>query len=176
MSDWPSISHQSQVGEIDYYHVLHGRGSSSTAAAAAWPSGNTAYFLPFFIHTPWVASKMAFGNGTTAGGNCDLGIYTVDGAKLVSTGATGRTASAEVVVDITDTLLTPGWYYMAMSHDGTSNIVFTTPSGTSPVPLQKAKLSGVLQMGSAYTLPATATFAALTSAIIPAISIYGAPY
>lgn len=176
MSDFPSVKHQSQVGEIDYYHVLHGRGASSTAAAAAWPSANTAYFLPFFIHSPWIARKMACGCGTTGSNNVDMGIYNVDGVRLVSSGAVARVASSEVYGDITDTLLMPGWYYMALVCNATANIVFATPSGTSPVPLQKARLSGVLQMASAYTLPATATFAALSSAIIPAVSIYGAPY
>lgn len=175
MSDWPGVTLNSANGSISTLSAVYNR-ISTLGASAAWPSANTAYFVPFALGSPFIARKMAFGCGTTAGGNCDVGIYDTEGNRIVSSGATARSASSEVIVDITDTYLDRGIYYMAMSHDGTNNIVFVTPSGTSPVPLQKARLAGVVQMASAYVLPATATFAAVSSAIIPSVAIYGASY
>lgn len=113
---------------------------------------------------------MVFGSGTTAGGNCDVGIYDHEGNRLVSSGATARGASNETICNITDTLLYPDIYYMAMAHDGTSNIVGFAPG------VQRARLCGVLQMASAYVLPDPVTFAAVTVSWVPSIAIYGAGY
>ncbi len=114
---------------------------------------------------------MAFGSGLTAGGNCDVGIYDDQGNRLVSSGATARTASAETICNITDTFLAPGIYYIAMSHDGTSNIAMVL--GT----VQRSRWWGVVEMAAAYVLPATATFAAASTATsVPAVAIYGAAY
>jgi hypothetical protein len=115
---------------------------------------------------------MVIGCGSAAGGNFDVGIYDAYGNKIVTSGATARTANSEVVLDITDTVLDAGKYYFAMAADGTNNYSMITPSGISPVPLQKSRLYGMLQMATAYTLPDPVTFAAATSSPIPMIAAY----
>lgn len=147
-------------------------GISTTPTSNAWPSANLALFVPFVVSEPLIAYKIAVGCGTTASGNFDVGIYDRFGNRMVSSGATAKTASTEVVCNITDTQLGPGLYYAAMAADGANNYIMIAPSGASPVPLQKCKGMGCLEMASAYTLPDPATFAAYsTGTLIPAMSI-----
>jgi hypothetical protein len=144
-------------------------------ASTAWPSANLAIFIPIRVPVPVTVYKMAIGAGATAAGNFDVGIYDSSGHKLVSSGATAKGSSTEHIIDVTDTVIGPGLYYLAMSADGTNNYMLVTPSGTSPVPLQKTRLFGIVAMATAYTLPATATFAASTLAPFPSIAAYLRP-
>ena len=148
----------------------------SAPASSAWATANTAIFVPIRVPMPVTVYKLAIGAGSTASGNFDVGIYDASGNRLVSSGATAKGASTEHILDITDTVIGPGLYYLALAASGTNNYVFYTPAGTSPVPLQKARLLGCLEMATAYTLPATATFAAMTSANVPLIAAYLRPW
>jgi len=152
--------------------ALLGLNNVTAFTSTAWPGANIAIFVPVLVASPLVVYKLVAGGGVTTAGNFDIGIYDALGNKIVSSGATAKTASVEHVVDIADTPIGPGLYYLAMSADGTNNYILCTPSGTSPVPLQKARLAGTLQMAAAYPLPATATFAARTTPEIPGIAAY----
>jgi hypothetical protein len=148
---------------------LNGVAPTSTA----WPSANHAFYIPWRVPVPVTVYKMATGSGATTGSNnFDVGIYDCFGNRLVSSGATAKGNSVEHIIDVTDTRIGPGLYYLAMSADNTGNYVMVTPAGTSPVPLQKVRLYGVLQQASAYTLPNPATFAASTQVTIPSVSVW----
>lgn len=172
MSDWPPVR------PLEAY----GGGVISTASAlvtlrvtptsTAWPSANLAIFIPFTLAVPVTVYKMAMGAGATAAGNFDIGIYDAAGNRLVSSGATAKGSSVEHILDVTDTVIGPGTYYLAMAADGTNNYAVMVPSGTSPVPLQKTRLAGVMGVASSYVLPATVTYAAATLAPIPLIAAY----
>lgn len=144
----------------------------STSSSAAWPTANAAAYVPFLIYYPYVAKLMFWINTATVGtNNVDVGIYNSAGVKLVSSGSV-LTAGATTVqnTDITDTLLLPGLYYMAMAVDGTTDTFFYLQSGTTaPVP----RALGVYQEAAAFNLPATATFAGSTGAFIPLVGITG---
>lgn len=147
--------------------------SVTAATSTAWPAANLAIFVPVRIPFPVTVFKMVVGAGATAAGNFDVGIYDSNGNKLVSSGATAKGSSVEHIIDVTDTRIGPGVYYLAMSADGTNNYIMLTPSGTSPVPLQKIRLYGVLEATTSYVLPASVTFSAASSAVsVPAISAY----
>jgi hypothetical protein len=85
------------------------------AGAAAWPVANRAIYVPVILQiAPVTVFKMAFLVGVQAG-NYDIGIYSQDGVRLVSTGSTLVPAAGIAIVDIADTTLsTPGIYYLAM--------------------------------------------------------------
>ncbi len=174
MSDWSPIRPlEAYAGGVISTATILGRGYSITAAAsAAWPSANLAIFVPFQLAVPVTVYKMATGSGATAAGNFDIGIYDAAGNRLVSSGTTAKGASTEHIIDVTDTVIGPGTYYLAMSADGTNNYIMVTPSGTSPVPLQKTRLYGVVAAASSFVLPTSVTFAASTVAPIPAIAAY----
>lgn len=150
--------------------------STTGPASTAWPSANLAIFVPMRIPVPVTVYKLVVGAGATAAGNFDVGIYDAGGNRIVSSGATAKGASVEHILDITDTRIGPGLFYLAMSADGTNNYLLVTPTGTSPVPLQKARLYGVMGVASSYVLPATVTFAAATVAPFPTIAAYLRPY
>lgn len=175
MTDWPTARIFSSPGWISGMSSLIGM-NTSAPASAAWPTTNKAFFLPFRVATPTIACKMAFGCGVTAGSSVDLGIYDPQGNRIVSTGGQARVASSEVITDITDTYLPTGLYYMAAACNGTANVIAWVPSGSSPVPLQKARIMGVMEMATAYVLPDPVTFAAISAAFVPAVAIYTRPY
>lgn len=147
------------------------QGTVSTVTGPAWPLANDAIYVPFRVPVTVTVYKMGMGAGGTAGGNFDLGIYRADGTKLVSSGSTARVANSEVIVDVTNTTLQPGLYYLAMSADGTNSYI-----GYSCVHLVQAQGMGIKRQGTAFTLPATATFAAATSVVIPCLVAYLRPY
>lgn len=150
--------------------------NTSLAGSIGWPTANLAIFVPMRVRYPVTVYKLVVGAGTTATGNFDVGIYDRNGNRLVSSGATAKGASTEHILDVTDTYLAPGFYYLAMSADGTNNYAMIVPSGTSPVPLQKARIYGTLEAATAYTLPATVTMVARTGAFIPGIAAYLRPH
>lgn len=173
MSDFPPVRVWDFVvgGFISTPIALLGLGAP-TLTGMAWPSANLAIFIPIRLALPVVVYKLVIGAGTTAAGNFDVGIYDASGNRLVSSGATAKGAATAHVLNITDTLIGPGLYYLAMAADGTNNYMMLVPSGTSPVPVQKMRLSGIMGMATAYVLPAVATFAAANFPLIPLITAY----
>lgn len=149
-----------------------GAQSSIAASSVAWNSANYAVYVPLLLATSVTVYKITMGDGTLTGGNFDVGIYNSIGTKLVSSGATARAgASQEQVIDITDTVIGPGLYYVAMSADGTNNYIMINSTNT-----QLTRMCGVLGQASAYTLPATATFAAASQSRIPALALHVRSY
>ena len=134
---------------------------------AAYPTANTAIYIPFRTSVPLIATAMYVQNGGTLSGNLDLGIYTANGTRLVSSGSTAQSGTNTLqVVDITDTLIGSGLFYMAIAVDNTTatvgKIAITAPLG---------RVVGLAQQATAFALPATATFAVFTQALCPNIGI-----
>jgi hypothetical protein len=140
-----------------------------TAGVPAWPTANKAVFVPFEINYPVTVVKGYWLNGGTVGtDSIDIGIYDLAGNLIVSGGGT-LSSGASVIqsVDITDTLLLRGNYYAAMAINGTTDTV----SRITPASIAEAKALGLLEMTSAYVLPATVTYASITTtASLPLIN------
>ena len=135
---------------------------------AAYPTANTAIYIPFRTAVPLIATAMYIHNGATVSGNFDLGIYTDDGTRLVSSGSTAQSGISTLqVVDITDTLLGSGLvFYMAVSFDNTTATV-----GKIAISAVRGRVVGIAEEASAFALPATATFAVFTQTMAPHIGI-----
>ena len=177
MPDFPPVRALDFTGGGVFSSVVALLGLNVTAqASVAWPSANLAMFVPMRLPIPVIVYKLAIGAGATAAGNFDVGIYDAGGNRLASSGATAKGASVEHIIDIADLKIGPGLFYLAMSADGTNNYRVLLPSGTSPVPLQKTRLYGVMEAAASYVLPATVTFAAATFAPLPMIATYMRPY
>lgn len=124
------------------------------SAAGVWPAANRAHYIPLLLETTVTVAQMAF-NVSVQSGNYDVGIYDERGNRLVSKGSTAVPAAGLAAVDITDTTLTPGVYYMAMNVDNTTASIFRwTPPGSL---LQMCGMQ--VQAVGAVTLPNPATFA-----------------
>jgi hypothetical protein len=89
-------------------------------SSAVWFSANDAVAYPFRVSYGAIVDQLCIANGSSAGGQFDLGIY--DGAtlaRLVSTGSTGGSGNnAWQFVDVTNTPLQPfKLYYLAAVRD-----------------------------------------------------------
>lgn len=142
--------------------------TNTFANVVAWPAANRIIYIPFQLEIPVTVFKISWINGATVNGNIDVGIYDESKAKVQALGATAQAgASAIQVGDITDTVLLPGQYWMAMSSTSSTGIVFST--GFSA---RIAQSVGVQQEAGAGSLPTNATFANPASAVFPFMSLH----
>lgn len=143
-----------------------GGGNITNNSAAVMPAANRAIFYPFSISRGVVVAQLWIHNGLAAAGNFDIGIYDAAGTRIVSSGSTAQVGTSTVqAVNITDTPLGPGLFYMGVSMDGTTGQVIDYVIGN----VIFAQLCGMAQMASAFPLPATAVFAAVTSDFVPLV-------
>jgi hypothetical protein len=141
---------------------------SSLTLGGAYPTASLALFFPFITDVPILVTQISHENSSTVSGNVDVGIYDELGNRKVSKGGVAQTGTITIQVhDVTDTLLSPGVYYMAFVLDNATGQVnrATTPAAV-------ARSCGAKEMASAYPLPATATFAGCTTAYQPAMSVH----
>jgi hypothetical protein len=134
--------------------------SAAAPANSTWGTANLARAYPFVIWQPITVVKLWLHTGNTnQSTQFDLGIYTFASspARLVSAGATTFGADNLVQeVDITDTLLLPGWYYYAVSCN-------TASATTAGIFRTVGHASGaMIQQTSAHPLPSS-----LTPAVVP---------
>lgn len=175
MPDWPIsnlVGARNQVfhsgGPGTFYHEFLYMANSSFSGSGAWPAANLAIYMPFLVETPVTAYKMAFEVGAQAG-NCDVGIYDQLGNRLVSKGSTPVGPAGLQVIDITDTALTPGVYFMAMNVDTTTTL---TIARVAPASGQWQQIAGHQQQAvGAVTLPDPATFANPGQGFLPSLAV-----
>jgi hypothetical protein len=146
--------------------MLSGNGAPGSAT---WPAANRAIYVPLRVATPTVFSQAWLKNGSAVSGNVDIGIYSADGTRLVSTGSTAQSGTnAYQTIDMTDTLVGRGLYYIALSIDNTTATTFRRNLDAASM-----RGVGVAQEASASPLPASATFAAVVSAYMPEFGVLG---
>lgn len=143
----------------------------SAPASAAIGTANMARGYPFWLPEPARVLKLWCYNGATLGGNVDVGIYSLDGRLLVSSGSTVQ-AGASVLqeFDVADTTLGRGLFYAALATSSATATFFTVGASNATF-LQLLKGAGCWQAASAFPLPATITFAALAAALVPVCGI-----
>ena len=131
--------------------------------ATAWTTANTAVYLPFTLWEPVTVYKIGWVNGSTASTNVDCGIYTAAGSRQISTGSTARSgASSWQWVDVADTALAAGNYYLAFNSDATTaSNVYGWAAGTGIGSVIHGKLVGAQEQAvGAVALPSSASFSA----------------
>lgn len=157
MPDFPIIKHvdplvispaiPQSVGE--FINTL-----AQSVAVSNWPTANRAMFYPVSISSHITIVKMFVTNGGTVSGNIDVGIYDRDGVRLVSSGSTAQSGTSAIQeFNVTDTVLSPGLYYLAVALDNNTGQVDMWSINTT-----LARSFGCLEQTSAFPLPSTATF------------------
>lgn len=132
-------------------------------SGAAWPSANLAIFCPVVVPAPVRVRQLGWVNSTNVTDKINLGIFDRALAKVVETGDTQATGTNAVqLVNITDTDLQPGLYYLAMACNGTTSVVFR-----ANLPALQLEQFGCFQEASDYALASPATPAAPANAYLP---------
>lgn len=162
----PGVRHWHAIGTLFEEYASHIQPTGS----GSWPTADLAIYCPVRVFERVVVRALYVANGSSVSGNFDLGLYNSGGTRLVSSGATAQSGtSSEQVVDVTDTTIGPGIYYVAMTLDNTTGTVLRD---NDAAPLDAALGLYTEQLGTGGTLPTTATFAVpQTLAYLPSIGM-----
>lgn len=132
-------------------------------ASGAYTAANLALYIPFRLQHPIVVTKLFSSNGATASGNIDVGIYSADFTRVVSSGSTAQSGTdLNQLFDIADTLLGVGDFYLAVAMNNNTGTLYRTTSTFNIL-----RVAGMLRQTSAFPLPAVATPVALTASYTP---------
>lgn len=138
--------------------------SAATLTNAAWHSANDPICIPFTLTQAVTVYRLAQQNGSSPGDNFDIGIYDAAFNRMVSSGSTAATSSWQPV-DVTDTPLGPGRYYLAFVRDTTTASRVGYYSWGSSQPL--CAFVGLLDTTTdAFPLPSTLTNMAAAATIV----------
>lgn len=137
------------------------------AASTVWPSANLALYVPILLSERVTVSQFFSYNGAAVGNNLDLGLYTEDGTRVLSTGSVAQSGTNTIQeFDVTDTAVGPGVFFLAAACNGTTSTLFVANPDA-----EFLRMLGCFQQASAFALPATATFAAMAQAYVPVVGI-----
>lgn len=149
-----------QLGPIFLDYNPFGWTGTSTATA------NRARFIPIVVQQTCIAYRMFFHVSANASGNCDVGIYDESGTRLVSSGSVAVTINSNMV-DIPDTTLTPGRYFLAFSLSSATVSLIVGSITTS-----LARSTGMGNASAALPLPASVTLAgSAAEGFIPVLGV-----
>lgn len=127
--------------------------NARASGSAAWAAASRPLAIPFRVSAPFVVTHLGWVNGSAPGSNHDIGIYRSDFSRVVSAGSTaGSGTSAWQWVDIADTALATGDYYLVKCVDATTGNRITTINHTADARL--LTLMGVKEGSAAsFALP-----------------------
>jgi len=134
-------------------------------ATAAWPSNNLAIYMPLHLRAPFTIARFMVANGSNTTGNVDVGLYSLEGARLLSTGTTLRAGGSAVqYIGVADTRFPAGHYYLGLVGSSTTGTYGVLQVNAAPAPFE-ARMCGALQEALGSTvLPVAMTPVAYTSA------------
>ena len=128
--------------------------TTTSMPATATYTANQARYCPIVIHRPCTAFRFWFRTSGVQTGNYDVGIYDENGTRLVSSGSTALpTTQNAVMVDIADTPLVAGRYYLAHAVSSA-----TSSQAVGLASIVNMRAYGNVTQASALPLPATMTF------------------
>lgn len=170
--DWPtnrlpaptimSPFHPDSLGIVNITDVLAG-------AASATLTANKAYYFPFTLFDWATVYQLLLLIGATSSGNIDVGIYDDELNRILSAGSTAMSGTTDTVqeINVADTELPPGNYYIAVVVDNATGTVHYNAINDDP---GLSKFT-VLEEASAFPLPATATPVLCTDSAVPIIAV-----
>lgn len=142
-----------------------------TAATAAQVA-NLIHYYPFRVWEPFTVRKITYIVGGTANGNVDAGVYTWEKNRLINSGSTAQGAINTLQeLDVTDTLLMPGRYFMAIQFSSGTGTAFRISHGDENLQAIMPKWE---EAAGSFGLPTAAAIAQSTqgSANIVAMALH----
>lgn len=163
-----SFSHYAPGAELNRYGSWN---PVTSPASQNWNAANEAMYIPMCIPWPYILRRFWWFNGATVTGQVSMALLTENGeSRLCTTGAVAQSgASAMQYAALTDgdanhnKLIMPGYYYMAISFNGTTGLVWATLSAT----VQALRIAGILKQATAHPIPTSMTGVAPTVALYP---------
>jgi hypothetical protein len=136
-------------------------------SSATWPTANKAIYVPFSLSEPFPVAKIFVINGTAVSGNIDVGVVDRGGSRRVAIGSTAQSGTTAVQeFDVTDTTLNPGEYFFTVAMDNTTGQLESWNPNSAI-----CRALGLREQTSAFPIPSSATFAAISSSRIPFIGL-----
>lgn len=176
MSDWPSVLlppfpviHTYSQEALDTGYIAMSTSTTATLTVVQ----NQAYFFPFRVDVGSTAVKLYYITGTTQNGNVDMGIYDSQFNAVVTKGSTAQGAANTLnELDITDTLLSPGNYWLAFASDSATATVFGNADADE---LSMAAFPYYVQ-ASAFALPTTTATPIKSTSTSPQMLLLGVSF
>jgi len=175
MADWPAKNTQESATPLLITTAMtwftswtmRGADAISAPASTTWVA-NLAIYQLFEIPFPYTVQRFFWINGATLTGppNTDIGIFAPDGTKLCSTGNVAQSGTTSVQFANSSPAgfrLAAGTYFLGLSNSASVADMFCY-GGVSVGPMAACQ---VFQQATANPLPAVATFARATNALMP---------
>lgn len=137
-----------------------------------WGTANRAVFMPIIVREPAAVQKVGWSNGNSLSGNIDVGVYTPKGGRIFSTGSTAMAGTNQwQFVDVTDFLLSPGDYYLAVSLDTSASRIAHLGVNGSTTNTYYAEIAGAAMQDSSFPLPDLATLTTILTTRWPLLAL-----
>ena len=171
--DTPATIHPWSLESCGLHLLSVGQGLVSISGAA-WPANNRIIYVPFWLQKPAQPRGFFFMPWGPGLGSYDVGVLSKDGVRLARTGVTELPSpnpgpdQPPQYVPVAIPLLGVGLHYIALWGVATTLSVW----GRNQSSVSVASWMGLLQQaGGAGGIPAQATFARLSSALVPMVGI-----
>lgn len=138
--------------------IAHAGGPS--LSSSGWATNYITY-QPIVIPWPYPVKRFFIYNGTAANGNVDMGLYSRDGSKVVSTGSFAQAGTSALQYANASYLIPPGSYYLALGLSASSATAFMAfiTNGNRQM--------GIQEQAGTFPLPNVMTPAAVSTIVFP---------
>jgi hypothetical protein len=140
---------------------------SGASGSVAWPTANLAIYHPFYLPCEYPLRRLWWANGSTSGGDMDIGVYSSRGTLIIKSGTTARDSGALSTLQYVsvDYILPPGGYYLGQVCSATTGMIQSIAGSWTAA---AGRACGLLQesLGSA-SLPAVMTPATFAQTLVP---------
>lgn len=143
--------------------VVLANSAGTPSSSGTWYGANIAAYVPIVIPWQYPLKRFWMWNGSAVAGNIDIGLYSREGAKIVSTGSVAQAGTDQPQYISTPYMISPGSYYLAVSSNSGSSRVYVVSAASGA----SARLAGLLTQTAAFPLPNTMTPAASTDTAYP---------
>jgi hypothetical protein len=157
------------MSTLSRYSKVDDAGKTSTAVSDSTWVANLAYLVPIRIPWPYPIKRFFVYNGATPAGNCDMGLYARNGARLISTGSFAISGGSHMQYQAASYLASPGSYWLALAYDSSSaSVKFYGLSGGGGASF--CRHLGIPVVNTGFPLPVNVSPVGSTYSLYP---IYG---
>lgn len=141
---------------------------SAAFASVAWGTANLMQLVPVRVPYRYPVQSLYTYNFATVAGNLEIGVYSTDMTKIVSTGSVAQAGASTIQSVNVDAVLEPDMYYLALASSSTTATFAGSAMGTAT----RLRYMGLLQQALAgLPMPAAATPATNTATRMPLIGM-----